>query len=993
MRFDQYDDEVRCRYEALAEEIKSNLHATIAMKGRYRLQRIQSRAKTRESVECKLIKQGNLDTSDIRAVCKDLAGCRVIFYNNFDVERFGYDLIIPDLYVVDIDRTKFHEHEFDETDAVKMFESYNFVVSLKPDHPRSDEFANEVCEIQVQTVLNHMWSEMAHDIIYKPPNRGTNSETNSNLKADLQRFAHLKNELIAPAGRIVQGLVNDHESDKKGRERFDREVLRQLKFAETNNQRFKILNKLNEETIPKFEKPEFHEIEPEISTIRHQLEETWRKADEKSESDRQNNRTGDRESHEVTQLIVDTFEKFWKYGPDTTYSIAVRLFVSTKCQVSRQQLIRLAEYISKNSKDEWEKHGPLVQLIIARKLQNEPRLIEAGEIVCTFATEILNPEVTGDEFHDDSVIMYRGSVVYSEELWAARKVAIDCLFKVVEKSDDSWLIRTALDCVLGVANLPLPGTFPDKLAKFVIKQSIDVFDQLKYKLPTDDFDYIQKFEVKLYGIWLPIERLHRERGENKELASLIEKFSATVKGIVCELNSDPEFVIFKVLVVSTPYFKPHWEIDIALLDDQPGVVVSEIIHEYRSQEIKRLCKEIDKENYPIWKERLVKLFADSSLGPSYTGSIETFLRLVAENHANFVFELLVAREELPDWSVHLLAVVLLKTSLKNQTLSLLFQWLRDNKYVIEITDVFFDMKELSTDDFLVWVETQTEMCDIDALSSLARISSENYASNPEFWREKVFVPVVWELIRLGCNKWIDSTWFVSRDPSIYSALSQGQKDRLIDVFVAMTTNDDHVESIMVSLSPGSPVLILQWIERRLERSETCSDDGYKAFPASFTYYHKVLQKHPNEVVSAVRRWSARFDLSKHWTITEFLKSVFWECYDVLEAVLLDQIEDGVTETLLFLSTSLQGFDGDAKLLRVLREIIASPRCNEEIRTNVLRVLSEDDGMCGKYGEAETFERKVEEISPWLEDSNTQVAEFAKKATEEFKRKVENVRQD
>ena len=987
MRFDQYDDEVRRRYEALAEEIKSKLHTTIAEKGRYHLQHIQCRAKTRQSVEGKLIKQGKLDAPDIRVFCKDLAGCRVIFYNNFDVEKFGYDLVIPELYNVDIDRTKFHEHEFDETNAKKMFESYNFVVSLKPDHSKYDDFADEVCEIQVQTALNHTWSEMAHDIIYKPPLCRTNVATNSNHKADLQRFAHLKNEFIAPAGRILQSLVNDQESDKKGQERFDREVLRQLKLAETNNERFKILNKLNEETIPKF-----HDIEPEITAIRYQLEETWRKADEKSESDCQNNRTGDRESHEVTQLIADIFKEFWKYGPDTTYSIAVRLYVSTKCEESRQQLICLAEYISKNSKDVWEKHGPLVQLIIARKLENEPRLIEAGEIVCVFATEILNPEVTGATCHDEVITAHRGSVIYSKELWAARKVAIDCLFEIVEQSDDLRLIRMALDCLLCVAKLPVIENFPDKLAESIIKQSIEVLGRLKNKLPTDDFDYIQKFEVKLYRVWLPIKRLHRQRSENKELASLIENFSATVQGIVCELNSDSEFVIFKVLTVSTPYFKPHWEIDIALLDDGPGVA-SEITHDYRAHKIERFCKEIDNENYAIWKDRIVNLFTCGSLRPSYTRPIETFLRLVAEEHVNFVFELLLAREELPDWSVHPLALILVKTTLKNETFSLLFRWLRDRKYVTEITDIFSDLKELSTNAMLACVEGATEGGDIEALSSLARMATENYGSNPEFWREKVFVPVVWELIRLGCNKWIDSTWFVSGKPSIYSALSEKQKDHLIDIFAGMTTNDDHVDRIMVSLSSGSPIPILHWIEKRLERSETCSDDSYKAFPTSFIYYRNVLQKHPGDVISAVRRWSARFDLTKHWTINEFLKSVFLECYEVLEPVLLEQIEEGDTDTLLFLSTALQGFGGDTKLLRVLRAIIASPRCNDEIRARVLRILSEEDGMRGRYGKAETFERKVKEISSWLEDQNEQVAEFAKQTTEKFRQKAHTVRRD
>ena len=573
----EYRKEGYKRYEALATEIKSFLDTKIKHENRYHLQQIQHRAKTCDSVECKLRKRNKLDTTDIQSVCKDLAGCRIVFYNNFDVECFGYDLVVPKLFEVDIRRTKFHVHEFDEQDPRKMFESYNFVVSLKKDHPKYEDFEGMYCEIQVQTALNHMWSEMAHDIIYKPCH-GTetmNDEEKSKFKRDLEKFAKMKNCYIAPASRISQNLVNDANRDKIGKDRFDRQTLQNIVDAETNRERYDLLKKLNEDVIPNFD-----DKEPEISEIRYQLEKTWRQVDCESDMDCKKQGVGDIQSHQVTQLIVDTFRKFWKYGPNITYSIIVRLYASTKSEQSREQLVGFAKHISKNTKDVWDKYGPLVQLIIARKLENEPRLLDAGEIICAFAEEILNPEVTGDESKPSGFIIHRGSVKYSDELREARKTAIEALFEILRKTDNTFLMRQAIDCLLNVPMLPVATNYEDRLVESVTHDSIEVFNRLINLIPTCDFNFLHHIEKKLYRVWISNKRLTEKRSNNKLLVSLTEELSSSILKIIRKLNSDREFVIYKVLVVVTPFFEPHWEVDVNQIDDKKIRLV-DISHDYR----------------------------------------------------------------------------------------------------------------------------------------------------------------------------------------------------------------------------------------------------------------------------------------------------------------------------------------------------------------------------------------------------------------------------
>ena len=147
------------------------LNTVIRQQPGLRLQHIQHRAKDPSSLQKKLGRAGALESDDIGAAAKDLAGCRAVFYTNSDVARFQSSGIITDNFVVDWARTKIHHPHSAEADA-NLFISNNYVIRLKDERLALAEYADfrDIwCELQVQTTLNHAWSEMEHDTIYKMP--------------------------------------------------------------------------------------------------------------------------------------------------------------------------------------------------------------------------------------------------------------------------------------------------------------------------------------------------------------------------------------------------------------------------------------------------------------------------------------------------------------------------------------------------------------------------------------------------------------------------------------------------------------------------------------------------------------------------------------------------------------------------------------------------------------------------------------------------------
>jgi ppGpp synthetase/RelA/SpoT-type nucleotidyltranferase len=162
-------------YAALAETVRAVLQAAIgAYPETFRLQQVQQRPKNPESLRKKLEDRGILGTISLENDIKDLAGCRLIFYANSDVARFLQSGIIQDNFDVDWDRNKIHHPVPGQTAADNLFISNNYFVRLKADRtalPEYARFSGLWCEVQVQTTLNHAWSEMEHDIIVAGPRK------------------------------------------------------------------------------------------------------------------------------------------------------------------------------------------------------------------------------------------------------------------------------------------------------------------------------------------------------------------------------------------------------------------------------------------------------------------------------------------------------------------------------------------------------------------------------------------------------------------------------------------------------------------------------------------------------------------------------------------------------------------------------------------------------------------------------------------------------
>lgn len=961
-----YATEGRHRYGELAETVAAILQAAIERSGKMRLQEIQRRAKDVESLRKKIGKLNN-PPEDVELAVKDLGGCRLVFYTNSDVTSFLSAGIIQDNFEVDWGRTKIHHPTKDEPGSDELFHSHNYVVRLKPprvDLPEHAHLSGLWCEVQVQTTLNHAWSEMAHDTIYKKPE--LNGFGASLMKGIDERMASIMRDYLLPAGYEFQKVVTDFERLSAGKDLFDSKPLDALRQSADNNERYDILSRFLDTVLPHYD-----DIEGEQDKIRKAMVEVVQAARSNSPQAIETpfeTRPG-RTAEDVSRQALEVVDQLKYLGEDAarlTWLALVSIYPGASSDTERRRILDSVHSLAKNDLRVWEVAGPVVQAVIVGELASmSPEAISAVRPVVLKAIGAMqNLEAEATAFKGDTFTLSRGVVPHSRELESIG----DRCFQILR----TLLISSATDAerreVLAHLKQSGHGAFqsaPEATVAMVVRNAAKAADLIAELAPTLSFELRQELEND--ALW----DFRRYLAQGPDTAPCSDKeaceaLAQSIQRLRQVLNSDAGFHVFKVLVGYNSVFEPAW--------DDPDFEV-EREDAYREQQRDAIIAGIDEADTRNWRETLLRCAGTDATDGATLPPFLTFLRALGKARPHMVLGFI--HDDNPVWE----------------------RFLPDMFKGVELGGLAADLQELVD----TWIDAGThlgavvrylESADPFDADQLVRATRKAMAAGDDravlfavsaintrhrsvlggLW--PIFAEAIRHFIANDDHRWVRFVWARTKEESIFYGLSEADAAVALDALRSLPRLDYQSESVLATIAADWPLLVIDYLADRVRQSRGLGPREFEALPRGFHVLQKVLPKEMERLLLVSSELYKEDPASFRFRGVLLVSNVFPKFMPELNGPLLDLARKGSDEDLRFLTNLLGKYKSDAAIYGLCKEIIARTE-DQDVRADVQVAMTTFGVVGGEYGFADAYQRVKDGVQQWLKDEREPVREFAK----------------
>lgn len=222
------------KYFRFAKSI-SQLLEQLLKSSNIKFQQVTFREKDIKKLKEKYQRNADLVNKPLEKVY-DLAGCRIIFYLEEQIDFF-IEILKKEFEIIELGK-KWDPVGYNATHIiVKLDDRRNKLAEYS-------EFSNLICEIQLTTVLFHTWSEINHDIIYKK-GEGTEKFSKKNMKFIEEKLKEIMKNYIWKANYNLSFVVGQHERLKKGMQILNTDTMKSLSVSNSNEEILNYILKLN----------------------------------------------------------------------------------------------------------------------------------------------------------------------------------------------------------------------------------------------------------------------------------------------------------------------------------------------------------------------------------------------------------------------------------------------------------------------------------------------------------------------------------------------------------------------------------------------------------------------------------------------------------------------------------------------------------------------------------------------------------------------------
>lgn len=985
MNFDEYEKQYFPLYAKFAETVRFIVEQAIsAVNGLPIVQSVQARAKAPGRLKSRLEEKGLLESQNIESERKDLAGVRLIFYTNTDVDKFVDSRLIFDNFDIDFQATKIH-HPTTENESTR-YQAIHYVVRLKKDRTNLSEYAKYKdlrCEIQIQTILNHAWSETSHDIVYK----GYSSEGfgKTAMGVITKRFNDIMDKYLMPAGYEFQRIQHDYERLQQGKELFDRGAISAILNAKNNNDRCDLLTTLKDVALPNYDDiraiygdlclPLIEVARKAKSTAVEPIETPFGKYEGKS-------------SQDVLRLIVDIFYMFRYIDIERTFNAFCELFIEEADSDIQNHILESIKHLAKYNLHAWRQIGPRVQLTLAEQLAQIPR--EKYEtlrpVLLTVWGELLSSDISGTTWNADSVTIHSGAVTISDMLGEIRSCAIKGLFSLITSATSDVDKNAAFSALDNATRLPNQTAYTDELLALSLNDAKQIVDFMIQESPSFSYEVLQHQECRLLWEYRRNHPLANEEADKRHCRREAQALLESIEAFLKQINCDDGYLRFKTLVGYESVFPPHWvrdEFDIEEVD------------QYRHDQIKSFVESITPKNEESWFTFIERCASSQSndlatfrffeeflidLSKKKPKTAERYIKMASKDLLSFLPAFLKGISESGDVKTH------------NRLVEL---FLNDDNHLNALAEHWRNCKPAQPSVIKRILDSSIEKSNDIAVIECLLFAMEETDLRKVPPRNELFLPALNYLTDKKDARWVRGGWFLETTKPFFDSLTSDDAEFLLENLVYFPKVDSQLERILGLIAKHHLQLVWDYFGQRLaheekveaENGEKLFSDKYEAVPYEFQNLQKHLSRDPKLAVSKGREWFARNGRFFGFHGGRLLSAVYPAFNCDFEAVLTNLINEGNAVDAEFVLGIMQNYHGESSTHEVLKRII-DRYPNDNSKLDRVKVCLDSIGVVrGEFGMVEAYRSKKEAITSWLSDGRENVRAFAEAHIAELERQI------
>lgn len=983
MNLAQYVAEQQDQYNDFAALVGGMLEGSIRGNRQLRLQQVQSRAKSPASLKGKIEKAGLLESHAIEDEIKDLAGCRLIFYTNSDVAAFLSSGILQEHFKVDWERTKFHHPVPLASENPRLFISNNFVVELKEElahRPEFERFRGIRCEVQVQTILNHAWSEMEHDILYKRPRlEGFGGRLMSDIEERMQKIMR---DYLIPAGYEFQKVINDYERLSSGKELFDEGPMLAIQNCQDNNELHERLSSFNEHVLPHFDDPEAVHNEVRNIVVAAMMAAQARKV---RPIDTPYGQLQGYTTDQLMRLVADILDRLRYLGEEgviNTFDALCVLYDGATSDKQREMLIASVKSLSEHSLAVWQQvGGPVIQSILVERVQalDLNRVGASKAVVMEVLGQALRPEVRGTSSAYNAFTIKTGAVAPSDLLVKVRSTAIDILLSIFRAATSDKEKKVVLQKLSEASRTPTMGNYSNALFAITLNDTARIVRFLTDVSSEQSYILLEEFEHECLWHYRRSNPVPPSMANDKEVAIAREGLNEAILAFRDRVNTDRRFVIFKTLVGYQAVFPPAWE---------DGEFDIHGIDKFRKEEIAKLVDQITEKAAEEWFQ-IISACANTpsddlatfpsfclfleQLGKAKPEIVLSYLGRLDNELANFLPSILCGLEQ---------------SKLKDAAIKQVWTWIGEGKYVRQVIRYCECASTLDLGLLEEALQAAIKADDGSGVFHAIRASVARYKDALDNMTGRVFLPALRYLTDRRRHGWINAVWPRSENEGLFRSLAPEQEEEVLASMVICPDINHNAEQILKAIAAKSPENVIDFFGKRLAHEKGLqSSRGYDEVPYEFHDLRETLQNIPELLVAKVREWFVSDNELFAYRGGRMIAAVFPEPEEQLLKPLHEVAGTGKLDDVEFVIEVLKNYHGQVVLHELFKELIEALPGDSPLLGEISVALDSAGVVAGEFGHVATYLRKKEEIKPWLDDRREKVRVFAHNQTLALERQI------